>query len=46
MVNHFEKWSQDASALLIIGEACLFPDIPLKIDNIFDSLLVEDENNS
>lgn len=45
MVNHFEKWSQDASALLI-GEARLFPDIPLKIDNIFDSLLVEDENNS
>ena len=45
MVNHFEKWSQDVSALLT-GEACLFPDIPLKNDNIFDSLLVPDENNS
>ena len=45
MVNHFEEWSEDASSLLT-GEARLFPDIPLKIDNIFDSLLVPDENNT
>ena len=45
MVNHFEEWSEDASFLLT-GEARLFPDIPLKIDNIFDSLLVPDENNT
>ena len=45
MVNHFEKWSEDASSLLT-GEACLFPDISLKIDNIFDFLLVPDENNT
>ena len=45
MVNYFEEWSEDASSLLT-GEACLFPDIPLKIDNIFDSLLVQIENNT
>ena len=45
MVNHFKEWSEDASSLLT-GEARLFPDIPLKIDNIFDSLLVPDENNT
>ena len=45
MVNHFEKWSHNASALLT-GEPCLFPYIPLKIDSIFDSLLLPDENNS
>ena len=45
MVDHFEEWSRDASSLLT-GEARLFPGISLKIDNIFDSLLVPDENNT